>query len=217
MSRRSLKIALFAVCAAAIGAGALWGIFWSSRSEDSPRIAGFVYPQPKPISPFQLTDHHGASFDLGTLKGKWSFVFFGFTHCPDVCPTTLVELNSAQRLLDEAGLDAGIQYVFVSVDPRRDTPERLGRYVGHFNKKFIGATGAEQALKRFAHEVGEVYGFPDGTSGPDYSVAHSATLALFDPDARLHAVFTPPQRAQALVDGFRKIHQRWPGAPSSLP
>lgn len=211
---RSLKIALLAACAAAIGAGAIWGVFWSSRSENLLRIAGFVYPQPKPISPFQLTDHHGASFDLGTLKGKWSFVFFGFTHCPDVCPTTLVELNRAQRLLDETGLDAGIQYFFVSVDPGRDTPERLGRYVVHFNEKFVGATGTEQALKRFAHDVGEVYGFPDGTDGRDYSVAHSSTLALFDPDARLHAVFTPPQRAEALVDGFLRIQQRRAGSPS---
>src|SRR2546425_9813610 len=141
---RPRKIALLAAAVVAVGAGMVFGIL--SRSGDRPEIAGFVYPEPKTISPFKLTEHNGSSFDLDALKGKWSFVYFGYTYCPDVCPTTLAELSRAQKLLEDAGLDAGTQYVFVSVDSQRDTPRRLGEYVGFFNRKFVGATGSDEAL-----------------------------------------------------------------------
>jgi protein SCO1/2 len=205
---RPHKIALFTAAIVAICAGI---IFWIlSRSDELPEIAGFVYPEPKTISPFRLTGPNGSSFDLEALKGRWSFVYFGFTHCPDVCPTTLAELNRAQESLEEAGLDAVNQYVFVSVDAQRDTPQRLARYVAHFNEKFIGATGTDEALTKFTQDVGVLYSFPQGRKGRNYAVDHSSTVALFDPDARLHAVFTSPQKAEEIVDGFRKILRRRP-------
>jgi len=205
---RPHKIALLAAAIVAICAGIAFGIL--PRSDKLPEIAGFVYPEPKTISPFRLTGPKGSSFDLEALKGKWSFVYFGFTHCPDVCPTTLAELNRAQESLEEAGLDAVNQYVFVSVDAQRDTPQRLARYVAHFNEKFIGATWTDEALTKFTQDVGVLYSFPQGRKGRNYAVDHSSTVALFDPDARLHAVFTSPQKAEEIVDGFRKILRRRP-------
>ncbi len=208
---RSHKIALLAAAAVAVCAGIVFGIL--SRSDDRPGIAGFVYPEPKTISPFKLAEHDGSSFDLEALRGKWSFVYFGYTYCPDVCPTTLAELGRVQKSLEEAGLDAGNQYFFVSVDAQRDTPQRLAQYVAFFNKKFVGATGTDEALTKFTQEAGVVYSFPQGRKGKNYAVDHSSTVALstvalFDPNARLAAVFTSPHKAEEIVEGFRKILRR---------
>jgi protein SCO1 len=199
--RHPQKIALIAAAVAActIGLGILW------HEDAPPSIAGFVYPEPKAISPFRLSDQYGKAFDLGALKGKWSFVYFGYSYCPDVCPTTLAELARARTLLERAGLGSLNQYVFVSVDPGRDTPQRLGKYVAFFDPKFVAATGSDEALSGLAREVGVAYSFPEGRKGSAYAVDHTSVVALFDPDARLHALFTPPQRAEDIAEGFRKI------------
>jgi protein SCO1/2 len=198
----------------AMGAGLAVGL-WSSDSGDLPEINGFLYPQAKAIAPFELAGQNGASVGPSDFKGKWSFVFFGYTHCPDVCPTTLANLSRAQQLLEAADLDADNQYVFVSVDPKRDTPERLASYVVHFNQRFIGVTASERMLERFTHEVGVLYEYPQGTEGDGYAVSHSSALALFDPNGRLHAVFTAPHRPEAIADDFRKIYRRWEGGASA--
>jgi protein SCO1/2 len=102
-------------------------------------------------------------------------------------------------------LDSGNQYVFVSVDSQRDTPPRLAQYVAFFNPKFLGATGDDEALTGLAREVGVAYSFPEGKKGKNYTVDHGSIVALFDPEARLHAVFTPPQKGEEIAQGFRKI------------
>jgi protein SCO1/2 len=192
----ALAVALGVIAALALGLG---------RSGDPPSIAGFVYPEPKAISPFNLSTQDGKPFDLESLRGKWSFVYFGYTYCPDVCPTTLAELARARKLLEQAGADAGTQYVFVSIDPHRDTPQRLALYVAFFDPTFLGATGSDEALSGLTRQIGIAYAFPEGKKGDRYAVDHSSIVALFDPDARLHAVFTPPQEAQGIAEGFRKI------------
>lgn len=207
--KRSHRITLVTVAIIAICAGVIFGFFWASQSAEPPEIAGFVYPEPKAISPFKLIKHDGSTFDLDTLKSKWTFVYFGFTNCPDVCPTTLVELNRVQKSLVDAGKDADNQYFLVTVDPQRDTPKRLAQYVVYFNKKFIGATGTDEALTKFTQDVGILYGYPEGRKGKNYAVNHSSTMALFDPNAHLHAVFTTPHKAEEIVEGFKKILQRW--------
>jgi protein SCO1/2 len=203
---RSQKIALYVVAAAAAACAIVVAILTRS---DEPSIAGFVYPEPRVISPFKLAAQDGKPFDLESLKGKWTFVYFGYTYCPDVCPTTLAELARAKKLLDQAGLSA--QYVFVSVDPQRDTPKRLAQYVAFFDPGFVGATGSDEALTALTRQIGVAYSFPEGTRGASYAVDHSSIVALFDPDARLHAVFTPPQEAEEIADGLRKILGRRSG------
>ena len=197
---RSQKIALSALAVAAV-CGIVFALL--PRPDGPPAIAGFVYPEPRAISPFKLGAHDGKPFDLESLKGKWTFVYFGYTYCPDVCPTTLAELARARKLLDHASLPA--QYVFVSVDPRRDTPKRLAEYVAFFDASFVGATGSDEALKALTRQVGAAYSYPEGTKGAAYAVDHSSIVALFDPDARLRAVFTPPQQAEGIAEGYRKI------------
>src|SRR5882672_8227980 len=114
MARRQ-TVFLFGAFAVALGL-AVALVLGLGRADDPPSIAGFVYPEPKTISQFSLSSRDGRPFDLESLKGKWSFVYFGYTYCPDVCPTTLAELARARKLLEEAGLDGGTRYVFVSVD-----------------------------------------------------------------------------------------------------
>jgi len=206
MGRRQ-TVFLFGAFAVALGL-AVALVLGPGRSVDPPSIAGFVYPEPKTISQFSLSSQDGRPFDLESLKGKWSFVYFGYTYCPDVCPTTLAELARARKLLEQAGADAATQYVFVSVDPQRDTPQRLAQYVAFFDRTFLGATGSDEALSGLTRQIGVAYAFPEGKKGNRYAVDHSSIVALFDPDARLHAVFTPPQEAQGIAEGFRKIRAR---------
>jgi len=162
------------------------------------------FPAAREIQPFALTDHHNAVFDNNALKQRWSFLFFGYTHCPDVCPTTLSVLNSvAQRLQD---LDEDIRFVFVSVDPERDTPEQLARYVSYFNGDFIGVTGTPEGLEQLTKPLGILHmrvAAEDGSSA--YLVDHTASVLLFDPDGRYHAVFGPPLSADAIASDFRKM------------
>jgi protein SCO1/2 len=201
MSRRSKIFIVAAVAGLAVG-------IWWARENGPPEIAGFVYPEPRELSPFTLLAHDGTQFTLDRLRGKWTFAYFGYTYCPDVCPTTLAELARVQSLLAAAGLDDTNQYLLISVDPKRDTRQHLARYVSHFNRKLVGLTGARAALDRLIQEVGVAYDFPEGTDGDNYPVSHSSIVALFDPDARLHAVFTAPHKAEAIADGFRKLRAR---------
>ena len=162
------------------------------------------FPVARQLAPFTLVDHNNEVFNETTLQKRWSFLFFGYTHCPDVCPVTLSVLNSvAQRLQD---VDADIRFVFVSVDPERDTPEKLAQFVRYFNKNFIGVTGSGQQIEEFTRELGIMHmrvAAEENATG--YLVDHTASVLLFDPDGRYHAVFSPPLSAGKISDDFRKI------------
>lgn len=147
--------------------------------------------------PFQLVDTSGRTVDQDVLKGKWSVVFFGFTHCPDICPTTLFEMGQVEPLLGAEA--AKVQTVLISVDPQRDTVEQMRAYVANpaFPKRLIGLTGspaqvdvAAKAYRVFYQKSGE---------GPDYQVNHAAYSYLMNPKGRLACVLpyelTPEQTA----------------------
>ena len=162
------------------------------------------FPVARELAPFTLVDHNNEVFNETTLRQRWSFLFFGYTHCPDVCPTTLSVLNSvAQRLQD---VDDDIRFVFISVDPERDTPEKLARFVSYFNKNFIGVTGTEQQIEQFTRELGIMHmRVAAEENATAYLVDHTASVLLIDPDGRYHAVFSPPLSAGKISDDFRKI------------
>lgn len=199
------------VAAVLIVAAGVYYISLQERVLQFPEIEGFVYPDPKPLAPFELIRHDGSKFERSSLRGKWTFVYFGFTSCPDVCPTTLIELNRVQKQFSGEALDTDHQYVFVSLDPKRDTLERLAEYVGYFNDHFIGVTGSTEVLEKFTADVGVLYDYPDGRDSEDYRVDHSSVVALFDPNQRLHAIFSSPHRADDIIDGFRRLLARWRG------
>ena len=151
--------------------------------------------------PFQLTDQSGRDVDQRILKGKWSAVFFGYTYCPDVCPTTLQTLATAQQALGARAKD--FQVVFVTVDPARDTPAQLKAYLSSdsFPKGAIGLTGTSQQVAGITHAYG-VYFQKQGT-GPDYSVNHSSAIYIMNPsgayDSVISAGLTPDQTKDALL------------------
>jgi protein SCO1/2 len=135
-------------------------------------------------------------------------MFFGYTYCPDVCPTTLSVLNSvAQRLQD---LDVDVRFIMVTVDPERDTPERLAEFVTYFNGDFIGVTGTDEGLEQLTRQLGILHVRVQPEPGSEgYLMDHTAAVFLFDPDGRYHAVFSPPLSAEKIAGDFRKMLQAY--------
>ncbi len=170
-----------------IGLGGLLLIkFAGVKHVPPPLDTGFVFPNAKPLSPFSLTDQFGQPFDNSRLAGKWSLIFLGYTSCPDVCPTTMAKLSAAYPSLNEAG---NVQVIFLSVDPARDTLERLKQYSAFYHPEFIAATGEHKALLPFTRELGMVYTMVG--EGADYQVDHSASIVVISTKGEKYAVFKP--------------------------
>ena len=190
---------------------AMAGGFWTAqqllqRPGKVDELASTRFPEAREVAAFELLDHNSKPFNNAALRDHWSFVFFGYTHCPDVCPTTLSTLNSVAQRLKDSG--SPVRFVFVSVDPQRDTPEQLARYVAYFNGDFIGVTGTEEAIDRFTRQLGIMHmQVADETRPESYLIDHSAGVLLFDPDGRFHAVFTPPLSAEAMAGAFRTMEK----------
>ncbi len=156
---------------------------------------------PRPLVDFQLLDQHKQDFNKDRLLGKWSFIFFGYTHCPDICPTTLTEMNALAKKLS---IESNVQYIFVSVDPARDTPEYLADYVHYFNKQFIGVTGEDQNINQLAKQLGITYSRGDG-SKHEYTVHHSSAILLIDPLGNYTTRFKAPHYAEVLASYFQTL------------
>jgi protein SCO1/2 len=160
----------------------------------------------KPISAFSLVDDNQQPFDPARLQGKWTFMFFGYTNCPDVCPTTLLVMKSVWGKMPAAAKTTpSPQMVFVSVDPDRDTPQRLKKYVHFFNQDFIGVTGKANDIDKLTRQVGVRYGFDDAADGKGYTVNHSAQIILIDPQGKMRAVLSPPHKVDDILQTYLKI------------
>lgn len=146
---------------------------------------------------FELVDHNGKPRRLGDFHGKVVVMFFGFTHCPDVCPVTLAELAAAKRKLGADG--ARVQVLLVTVDPQRDTPQVLSRYVTAFDPDFLGLSGSPQQIATVAREFKVVYQKVDGKQPDSYTVDHSAGTFIFDPQGRLRLYVSYGQGAEVFA------------------
>ena len=167
-----------------------------------------LFPDPKPLTAFVLTDHQNRVFDLASLKGKWSFLFFGYTHCPDICPTTLAILARARDNIAKSAAGAeDIQIVFISVDPNRDTASKLKQYVTHFHATFLGVTGDDAQIGNLAGQLGAAYEVSITPGMENYPVNHAAAVFLVDPQAQYHAVFTPPLDAEVISTRFKVVRE----------
>lgn len=198
---RSHRVLIAVIAAAALTLGAV-ASFLTSRSN----IDGLLWPQSKALTAFGLEDHHGKAFTLDGFRGRWTLLFFGYTHCPDVCPVTLSVLKNAIALMGEAGAEAEPpQVVFVSVDPNRDSLEHLGAYVGHFNPRFLGVTGSDAKLKAFARQLGVLYVLTEADANGDYLVDHTAAVFLIDPRGHLVALFQAPHSAETMARNIPQI------------
>jgi protein SCO1/2 len=201
-----VAVSLTAIFALAIGY--LVSDYLLGKPPELSGLHGTVFGNPREIQPFTLVDHTGKTFDNHSLQGRWSFVFFGYTHCPDVCPTTLSVLNSVARKLEDPKNQ--VQFVFISIDPERDTPEKMGQFVSYFNGKFIGVTGTDDAIDALTRQLGVIYARVTENSATDnYLMDHSASVLLFDPAGRFHGVFTPPLNAADMADDFEIISKAY--------
>ena len=162
-------------------------------NEEAAKLGYYRFDEPRLISEFLMTDHLGRRVGLADLKGRWSLVFFGFSTCPDVCPTTLSVLNDAMRPLKDAPA-----VVMVSVDPDRDTPERLAQYVPAFNPDFIGYTGTFDETVKLAEQLNIAFGKVPGDVPGSYLVDHSASLVLIDPNGRYAGFIKAPHNASKI-------------------
>ncbi|MDD3762194.1 MAG: SCO family protein [Nevskiales bacterium] len=165
--------------------------------------AGTLLKSPRPLPEMQLVDENGAPFTRASLRGHWTLLFPGFTYCPDICPTTLALLKQVEQGL---GKDAAeVQVLFFSVDPERDTPDVMKRYVHYFSPNFHAATVSEPALKEVAQALGVAYIKVEGDTPESYTMDHSAALVLINPDAEIAAYFTPPHSVEGLVHDLRQL------------
>ncbi len=207
MKNRILVAIAIVVCFLVLGAGL--GVFtlkyYHTNAAAKPEIEGLLWPNPKQIMPFTAIDHKGNPFGLEQLTGKWSLVFFGYTHCPDVCPITLSILNQVYQKLAEKNAENNIQIIFASIDPERDTKEQLAAYVDYFNKAFIGLGGTEQQIASLGQQIGIVYIQGEKTSSGEYVVDHTASVFLIDSAGRWVALFSTPHQADDIVNRFLAI------------
>lgn len=159
-----------------------------------------LFPKGKAFSGFQLTTHQNQTIDESFFKGKTSLVFFGFTHCPDICPTTLLELKKVDKLLKDKNIN-NIEIVFISVDPDRDTPEQMKSYIEFFNPKFTAATGDEANILSLASQIGVAYQVADHEADAlTYDVDHSSAIFLINKNSERVGIFPAPHQAKTMAE-----------------
>ena len=173
-------------------------------SKEELQINGaIVLDKPRIFSDFELVDHRREVFNKERMKGIWSIVFFGFSHCPDICPTTLAMLNDTYSKLKDNEKER-LQIVMISLDSERDTVEKLAEYVPYFNKEFIGVTGNKHLIRRLTAELNVAYNqVPLG--GDDYTVDHSTQLILVNPMGHYHGFFKAPHTEITMRSTWRSI------------
>lgn len=164
---------------------------------------GVRIQDPEPAAPLQFTAFDGTAFDLAAERGNVVLLYFGYTHCPDVCPTTLGDWARARRALGE---DAGrMRFVFVSVDPDRDTPELALKYARQFDAAFIGWAPDTEELEALKH-AWSIAAYPEGdTRERDYTVAHPAHTYVVDRQGRLRVLYEPGVRGEELAEDLRRL------------
>ncbi|HBH60807.1 MAG TPA: hypothetical protein DDX85_03500 [Nitrospiraceae bacterium] len=198
------------------------GIWFGKGHNSPPMMVADEFPSatvlevPVPLLQFSLNDHIGKLFTPDNFMRKWTFIFFGYTHCPDVCPTALVDMNNIYHDLAEKDeliekmFGVGTQFVFITVDPERDTVSELREYVPFFNKHFIGLTGDADMIDSIARPLGIAYRrVPGKDAEKDYLVDHSASILLIDPLGRMRAVFSPPHVPKTIAADFRNIRKKY--------
>jgi protein SCO1/2 len=168
-----------------------------------PSFNGVVYDPPEPAPAMQLTRGDGSSFDLREQRGSVVLVFFGYTHCPDICPMTLSDWVKVKRAL---GGDASrVQFVFVSVDPARDTPALTQRYVSEFDPSFIGLTGDSAQVARAENLFHVTSSREKVQSANGYAVGHAAQSFVISPQGRLRLLYPPGIPTDAVVSDIKKL------------
>ncbi len=167
-----------------------------------PEIEGLFWPNPKQIGTFETQDQNGNLFSEARLQGKWSFIFFGYTHCPDICPVTMSILANVYNNFEDK---TDTQVIFVTVDPVRDTQDKLAQYVAYFNEDFIGLGGNLDQVSSITQQIGVAFFHNIEEGNDNYLVDHSASIFLIDPKARMVGKLSPPHQEEKIDQQFKQI------------
>lgn len=179
--------------------------YFEGASSPASTLRGFAYDPPDPAPDFELIDTAGQAFRLTDSAGQARLLFFGFTHCPDICPTTLARLSTALNQLTPADA-ARARVLFVSVDPERDTPELIGRYLADFEAPITGLTGELPALEAMAADYHVAFlKDPPDAQGDDYTMVHSGSVFLIDPVGMLRASYMDPIQPEDLAHDLAMV------------
>lgn len=197
----------------------LLGIFIQTGGNKSKELPEFekliLLPVPRTINAPIFDSHLGEKTDGNFFKNKWSILFFGFTNCPDICPTTLQTLKNVKRDLEQNELWQNYQVIMVSVDPERDTPEQLAKYVPFFDSEFIGISTDETTTAAFAKEVGVLFFAQQKGDDGRYDVDHSASLILLNPNGQWAGAITAPHKQETISNDLIKL-AKYAGAKQSI-
>jgi protein SCO1 len=202
--RSKVLILAFVCCAGILGAGA--ALLWRHPAA-APTLAIGTYISPRQtFEDFSLIDQRGQAFGPNNLRDHWSMVFFGYTNCPEFCPTTLTTLAAMKKRLRASGAAVLPQVIFISVDAKRDTPEQLAKYVLYFDPEFIGLTAVEQpTVDAVARQFGVAVIIEPKQADGSYAVDHSSAIWVLDPSGKLAAILTGPFTVEALQADFQRI------------
>jgi protein SCO1 len=200
------RVLVAGVLIAGLVAGVATAYFATRAHTAAPALEqATLFQEPRPLPAFVLADQAGHPFGPAQLRGRWTFVFFGFVNCPDICPTTLATLAATRKALDDLPAGERPAVAFVSVDPGRDTPAVLGRYVAHFDPSFVGATGTRESIDALTRALGVAVIIGPASADGSYAVDHSAAIFLVDPEARVVALFGAPHAAGAIARDYRRV------------
>jgi len=203
MAARPLRIAILVIVAFAAGL-ILARLLTPARIAPPETERATVLPEPRSLPPLELVDQDGRALPAGFFASHWTLVFFGFTQCPDICPTTLATLAQVRAQLADLPEVARPRVLLVSVDPERDPPERLAAYVRFFDPSFLGATGSAEATAAAAAAFGVPYARVEMPEG-GYIMDHGSGLFLVGPGGGLVAYLSAPHEAAIIARDFRRI------------
>lgn len=199
-----------AVVGVALAGSGYWAL-WQSRNPAADQLMPaslITFPERKPLADFILVDDEKGVFDLKSLESRWSFIFFGFMYCPDICPTTLYDLSLVKRDIVAQGIsESDIQFVFISVDPGRDKAAQIQRYVQYFDPAFLGATGSMGQLTNLTRQLGAPFRAERETAENVYEVTHSSAVYLVDPLGQYTGIISPPFVASEVAAQFSDLYR----------
>jgi protein SCO1/2 len=210
------KRLIWPIFALIFAAGLAAGVWYSFQARDV-NIQGVRYFSPPiQLDAFHLKDFNLQDYDNVRLQGHWTVLFFGYTHCPDICPTVLMDLTKIYNAYEKLPDAPSLQVVFISVDPNRDSSQTLKDYVSYFSPDFLGATGERKQIDVLTQSVGAMYDFEDSISGEllsadqlkgkkDYTVNHYSSLILLNPQGKMVAHIYPPHEPQRVLNALKTI------------
>ena len=190
-----------------------FGLSWYAHNSKPVELESGLWfgEQARALPEFELIDHNRQPLTRDSLRGQWSLLFFGFTHCPDICPISLQALADMYKAIDDADVSDALQIYFVSVDPGRDSPEVLADYVHYFNPGFNGATAPLETLTPLTRSLGIAHAIRNKTeTSTDYDVEHSAAIVLINPQAEYAGLFGAPHDPLAMARDMTRIVERHP-------